>query len=67
MIDAELEARFAEMQRQLDKCFSLHGLPKWEVQERQRRDNENAQGTKLPFHPTQEFGGTYRPKDHERQ
>jgi hypothetical protein len=67
MTNEELEAKLESLQRQCDKLFSLHGLPKWPVQEKQRRDNAKAQGTRLPFTTAQEHGGTYRPKPHEGQ
>jgi hypothetical protein len=39
MTNEELEAKLESLQRQCDKLFSLHGLLKWPVQEKQRRDN----------------------------
>jgi hypothetical protein len=66
MTNDELEAKLESLQRQCDKLFSLHGLPKWPAQEKQRRENETAAATKLPFTMAQEHGGTARPKDHER-
>lgn len=48
MADKAMQDRVDDIDRQLAKLFSLHGLS-WKHIERQRRDNEQAQGTKVPF------------------
>lgn len=62
---AALQATVADMQDQVTHLFSLHGPARWKHILKQRADNAKAQGTKLPTHPTQAFGGVYRPKSHE--
>jgi hypothetical protein len=65
MTNAELESRLNDIDRQLQKIWTLHGLPSWKLQERQRLDNAKSQGTKLPFNANQAFGEMHRPKPHE--
>lgn len=65
MTKAELEAKIEDLQRQCNKLFAIQGLPTWQTQERQRLDNEAAQGTRLPSTPNQAFGEIHRPKPHE--
>jgi hypothetical protein len=60
----ELKARLDDMQRQLDKLFSFHGIS-WRQIEKQRRENIAARGAKLPSHPTERFGELH-PKLHEQ-
>ena len=58
MTNEELEAKLESLQRQCDKLFSLHGLPKWPVQEKQRRDNAPKP---LPTHHDQSHGVPNKP------
>jgi hypothetical protein len=66
MTKAELEAKIEDLQRQCNALFKRHGLPSWEIQERQRLDNAKSQGTKPVVNPTQHFGEVARPKPHEQ-
>jgi hypothetical protein len=67
MTDKELADKLADIDAELTKIWTLHGLPRWEVQERQRLDNQKSQATRLPFSPSQAHGEVYRPKPHEGQ
>jgi hypothetical protein len=49
-------ARLDDIDRQLAKLFSFHGSATWESIKRQAADNVKAQGTKIPFQPSQHFG-----------
>lgn len=63
MTKHELSARLDDMDRQLAKLFSLCGQ-NWKQILKRKRDNQPVPNVS---NPTQAFGGTYRPKDHERQ
>jgi|HubBroStandDraft_6_1064221.scaffolds.fasta_scaffold3208039_2 hypothetical protein len=58
------DERLDDIDRQLAKLFSLHGLS-WKQIEKRAKDN--APQPQSNSHTAQEFGGTYRPKPHEVQ
>jgi hypothetical protein len=53
---ATMQKQIIDHEAQLRKMWTLHGLPTWKVQEKQRWENEAARGTRQPFSPTQHFG-----------
>lgn len=63
MTNEELEARLDDIDAQLRKLWTLHGLPTWARQEKQRKENQRAQGTRLPTH---QISRTARATNHWR-
>jgi hypothetical protein len=61
---AALQVTVADLKEQCDAAHRKLGWPSWEIEKKQRADNQRAAGTKLPFNPGDFI---YRPKPHEVQ
>jgi hypothetical protein len=50
------QATVANLKAQTDNLYKKHGYPSWEIEKKQRKDDERSRATRLPFSPSQAHG-----------